>query len=442
MWEQVHSLWAVTDLRKKLLFTLAMLLIFRILANIPMPLTANEQQRLLDLFAGQGDAALGQLLGLLDAFSGGSLQRFSLVALSIYPYITATIVVQLLIPIIPAWQNMLSEGDAGRRQFSRITRLITVPLAFLQGIGQLSLFIQAGILDSSSFNLVGPNWLNTSAMLMALVAGTMILVWIGELITDYGIGNGTSIIIFGGIVSTLPSTIRQEIVTATTSGSGGAMVNLIVVWLLGLLLIVGMVYLYLGQKRVLVRYPTKRQVRKDMLIDAARTTYIPMQVNSVGMIPLIFASSTAIFPALLARYLGSSPVEWLSSIALWVSTYLTNPKSWYYWLLYFVLVVAFTYFYTHVQWQQQRLSETLQKQGAVIPGQRPGEGTEKYLLAILNRLTLAGALCLGVAAVLPLIVPVGGLDSTKLLIVVGVVLDTVRQANAHLQMRNYKGLLS
>src|SRR6266567_1183140 len=403
MWERVRSLWTITDLRNKLLFTLGMLFVFRILSNIPVPLTADGQQRLLDLFAGRGDAALGQLLGLLDAFSGGSLRRFSIVALSIYPYITATIVVQLLAPIIPAWQNMLTEGDAGRRKFSSITRLITVPLAFLQGIGQLSLFVQVGILDRSSFNLVGPDWLNTLAMLMTLTAGTMILVWIGELITDYGIGNGTSIIIFGGIVSTLPSAIQQEIVMVTTSGSSGsAIVNLVIAWLLGLLLIVGMVYLYLGQKRIPVRYPTKRQVRKDMLIDAARTTYLPMQVNSVGMVPLIFASSTAIFPALLARYLTGSSVEWLSSIALWISTYLTNTKSWYYWLLYFVLVVAFTYFYAYVQWQQQRLPEVLQKQGAVIPGQRPGEGTGKYLLTILNRLTLAGALCLGISAILPL----------------------------------------
>jgi preprotein translocase subunit SecY len=418
-----------------------MLLVFRVLANIPVPLSAEGQRRLLDLFAGRGDVALGQLLGLLDTFSGGSLQRFSIVALSIYPYITATIVTQLLIPIIPAWQERLTEGEAGKQLFSRITRLLAVPLALLQGIVQLSIFVQAGIVKSSSFTFVGPGWLDTLSMLATLVAGTMILVWLGELITEYGVGNGISIIIFAGIVSTLPSSIQQDIVTATTSGSGGsAVISLAVVWALGLLLIVGMIYLYLGQKRIIVRYPTKHRVGKDMLIGATNATYIPMQVNSVGMVPLIFAGSTAIFPALLARYLTVSPVKWLSDSALWISTYLTNTKMWSYWVLYFVLVVAFTYFYTFVQWEQQRLPEVLQKQGAVIPGQRPGAGTAKYLLTILNRLTLAGALSLGVAAVLPLMVPVGGLDSTKLLIVVGVVLDTVRQVNAHIRMQTYTGI--
>ncbi|GHO91465.1 protein translocase subunit SecY [Reticulibacter mediterranei] len=443
MWEKIQNFWAMPDLRNKLLFTLGMLFIFRVLANIPVPLSAEGQRRLIDLFAGRGDAALGQLLGLLDTFSGGSLQRFSIVALSIYPYITATIVTQLLIPIIPAWRERLTEGETGKQLFSRITRLMAVPLAFLQGIGQLSIFVQAGIVESSSFTFVGPAWLDTLSMLATLVAGTMILVWLGELITEYGVGNGISIIIFAGIVSTLPSNIQQDIVTAITSGGGGsAMISLLVSCLLGLLLIVGMIYLYLGQKRIIVRYPTKRRVGKDLLVGAASTTYIPMQVNSVGMVPLIFASSTAIFPALLARYLTASPVKWLSGSALWISTYLANTRLWSYWVLYFVLVVAFTYFYTFVQWEQQRLPEMLQKQGAVIPGQRPGVGTEKYLLAILKRLTLVGALSLGVAAVLPLLIPVGGLDSTKLLIVVGVVLDTVRQVNAHMQMRTYKGLLS
>lgn len=443
MWEKIRNLWAMPDLRNKLLFTLGVLLIFRVLANIPVPLTAEGQRRLVDLFAGRGDVALGQLLGLLDTFSGGSLQRFSIVALSIYPYITATIVTQLLIPIIPAWQERLTEGETGKQLFSRITRLLAVPLALLQGIGQLSIFVQAGIVESSSFTLIGPGWLDTWSMLATLVAGTMILVWLGELITEYGVGNGISIIIFAGIVSTLPSNIQQDIVTATTSGGGGsAVINLAIAWLLGLLLIVGMIYLYLGQKRIIVRYPTKRRVGKDMLIGATNATYIPMQVNSVGMVPLIFASSTAIFPALLARYLTASPVKWLSDSALWISTYLTNTKLWSYWVLYFVLVVAFTYFYTYVQWEQQRLPEVLQKQGAVIPGQRPGAGTAKYLLTILNRLTLAGAFSLGVAAILPLMISAGGLDSTKLLIVVGVVLDTVRQVNAHIQVRTYKGLLS
>ena len=447
MWERLRSIWTIPDLRNKILFTLGMLLLFRVLAHITVPLTATEQTALVGLFKnGNSNGGLGQLLGLLDVFSGGSLQTFSIVALGVYPYITATIVMQLLQPIIPALQNMMTEGESGRLKFSQITRIIAVPLAFLQAIGQCAIFQQAGVLQN--FSLVDPQYaLNTYSILFALTAGTMILVWLGELITENGIGNGISLIIFAGIVTRLPQFVSQGYTSSTTGGSSASGVVSIIVFLaIGLVTILGIVYIYQGQRRVPVQYPTKRNVGRGMMVGSAQTTYIPMQVNSAGMIPLIFAQSMLIFPAVLSRYLAASNTTWLKNAAGWVGTYLVNPSLWWYWLIFFLLVVLFTYFYAYVMWQQQNIPETLQKQGAFIPGYRPGEPTSRYLTAILNRITLGGALFLGIIAVLPFFARIGAnnqlLSSASVLIVVGVVLDTVRQLEAQMVMRNYSGFLS
>ncbi|HLL80679.1 MAG TPA: hypothetical protein VKT25_14320, partial [Ktedonobacteraceae bacterium] len=272
-----------------------------------------------------------------------------------------------------------------------------------------------------------------------------ILVWLGELITENGIGNGISIIIFGGIVSRIPSFIQQGYTASTTGGSGAGIVSIAVFLLIGLATILGIVYVYQGQRRVPIEYPTKRMVGRGMLVGTAQRTYIPMQVNSAGMIPLIFAQSMLIFPAVLSQYLANSSTSWLSAASLWVANYLINTSLWWYWAIYFVLVVAFTYFYAYVVWQQQNIPESLQKQGAHIPGYRPGETTRKHLDEILRRITLGGALFLGVVAILPYLARVGGnqlLSSAALLIVVGVVLDTVRQVEAQMVMRNYSGFLS
>ncbi len=444
MWERLRSIWTIPDLRKKILFTIAMLLIFRVLAHITVPLSPTEQKALAGLFTSSGgNQNLGQLLGLLDVFSGGSLQQFSIVALGVYPYITATIVMQLLQPIIPALENMMREGEAGRLKFSQITRIISVPLAFLQALGQAAIFERANVL--TNFNLFSSQyWLESLAILITLTAGTMILVWLGELITENGIGNGISIIIFGGIVIRIPSFIQSGF-TASSSSSGGGIVSLAVFLLIGLITIVGIVYIYQGQRRVPIEYPTKRMVGRGMLVGTAQRTYIPMQVNSAGMIPLIFAQSMLIFPAVLSQYLIGSNTGWLQAFANWVGTNIANTSLWYYWGIYFVLVVAFTYFYAYVVWQQQNIPDNLQKQGAHIPGYRPGETTRRYLNEILNRITLAGALFLGVVAILPFLARVGGnqlLSSAALLIVVGVVLDTVRQIEAQMVMRNYSGFLT
>jgi preprotein translocase subunit SecY len=445
MWERLRSIWTAPDLRNKILYTLGLLLIFRILANITVPLTATEQKALFDLFNSSKSQDLGQLLGLLDVFSGGSLQHFSIVAMGVYPYITATIVMQLLQPIIPALQNLSMQGEAGRLKFSQITRIITVPLAFLQALGQCAIFQKANVLQN--FSLVNPQYaLETYSILLTLTAGTMILVWLGELITENGIGNGISLIIFGGIVSNLPSYVQQGYVAATSGGGNGSgIVSIAVFLILGLITIVGIVYIYQGQRRVPVQYPTKRQVGRGLLVGSAQTTYIPLQVNSAGMIPLIFAQSMLLFPAVISQYLATSSTTWLKDAAQWVATYLVNTSLWWYWAIYFILVVLFTYFYAYVMWQQQNIPENLQKQGAFIPGYRPGEPTSRYLTNILNRITLAGALFLGIVAVLPFVARVGAnqlLGSASLLIVVGVVLDTVRQLEAQMVMRNYSGFLS
>src|SRR5438552_8059745 len=425
MWERLRSIWTVPDLRNKILFTLGMLLIFRILAHITVPLTAVEQANLVKLFNTNGSGNLGQLLGLLDVFSGGSLQTFSIVALGVYPYITATIVMQLLQPIIPALQNLAQQGEAGRLRFSQITRIITVPLAFLQALGQTAIFVRAGVLDANSFGLFGPNWLETLAILVSLTTGTMILVWIGELITENGIGNGISLIIFGGIVSRLPQLFREGYLAATSTA--GSIVSVVVFLIIGLITVIGIVYIYQGQRRIPVQYPTKRMVGRGMLVGSAQTTYIPMQVNSAGMIALIFAQSLLIFPPVLSQHLVSSHVKWLSNAANWVGLYLANTTLWYYWALFFLLVFAFTYFCEYVVWKQPNIPENLQKQGAFIPVYRPGEPTNRYLTNILNRVTLAGALFLGTMSILPFVARVGGnqlLSSASVLIAVGVVLDT------------------
>ena len=445
-WKRLRSLWTMADLRNKILFTLGLLLVYRVLAHILVPLTHQEQVNLINLFGSNKSQNLGQLLGLLDVFSGGSLQTFSIVALGLAPYITATIVMQLLQPIIPALHDLSTQGEAGRLRLSQITRMITIPLAFLQALGQSAIFVRAGVLDATTFNLFGPNWLETLSILLSLTAGTMILVWIGELITEHGIGNGISLIIFAGIVSHLPQLIQQGFLASISSrGNGSGIVSIAVFLLIGLLTIVGIVLIYQAQRRVPVRHPTKRAVGHGMLAGSSQTSYLPMQVNSTGMIPLIFAQSFLLFPALLSQYLIGNQITWLASAALWVGTYLANTSLWYYWFTYFALVVLFTYFYAYVVWQQQNIPENLQKQGSFIPGYRPGEPTRRYLSALLNRMTLCGALFLGVVAILPFVARVGGnqlLSSAALLIVVGVVLDTVRQLDAHMVKRNYSGFLS
>jgi preprotein translocase subunit SecY len=439
MWERLRSIWTVPDLRNKILFTLGMLLAFRLLANISVPLSPTEQKNLAHFL--NPTQGLGQVFSLLDVFSGGSLDKFAIVGLAVYPYITATIVMQLLQPIIPALQNLATQGEAGRLRFSQITRIVTVPLAILQAIGNTALYHQNGVL--TNFNLFDPIFaLQSWTILLTLTAGVMILVWIGELITEKGIGNGISLIIFANIVSRLPNEIQQGYVSGTNSTSG--IIGIVLFVMIGLATILGIVYIYQGQRRIPVQYPTKRSVGRGMLVGSAQTTYIPMQVNSAGMIPLIFASSLLLFPTVISSFLQTSPIGWLKSTAIQIGLFL-NPRSWWYWVIEALLVFAFTYFYAYVMWQQQNIPENLQKQGAFIPGYRPGEPTNRYLTNILNRVTLGGAIFLGILTFAQYFANFGGsqlFSAASILIAVGVVLDTVRQLEAQMVMRNYSGFLT
>jgi preprotein translocase subunit SecY len=441
MWERLRSIWTVPDLRNKLLFTLGILLAFRVLANISVPLSHDGQLALKSLLDPNKSGGLGQVFGLLDVFSGGSLDKFAIVGLAVYPYITATIVMQLLQPIIPALQNLAMQGEAGRLRFSQITRMVTVPLAFLQAIGNCALYQQQHVL--ANFSLFDPtSALESWTILFTLTAGVMILVWMGELITEKGIGNGISLIIFANIVSRLPNQVQQGYTTAASSANG--IVGLVIFAIIALATILGIVYIYQGQRRVPVQYPTKRSVGRGMLVGSSQTTYIPMQVNSAGMIPLIFASSLLLFPTVIARYLETSSVAWLKSVALWIGIIL-NPQSWWYWIVEALLVIAFTYFYAYVMWQQQNIPENLQKQGAFIPGYRPGEPTNRYLTTILNRITLGGAIFLGLVTFAQFFASPAGnqlFSAASVLIAVGVVLDTVRQLESQMVMRNYSGFLT
>jgi preprotein translocase subunit SecY len=446
MWEKLRRIVTVRDIRNKILFTLGILLVIRILDSITIPMTHAGQQRLLSMFAlNTGQPSVGLFFGMLDVFSGGSLHTFSIIALSVYPYITTTLVMQLLQPVIPKLQDLAMEGDAGRLRLSQLTRLVTVPLACLEAFSSCVMYSQEGVLEH--FSLLDPRYmLDSFAIVLVLVTGVMILLWLGELITEKGIGNGISLIIFGGILAALPQTIQHGYLTATTNGgSGNAMVSVVFLLLVSLFTITGMVFMYMAQRRVPIQYPMKRSVGRKMLIGSSQATYIPMQINSAGMIPLIFASSMLLFPTVLAQYLSvSSTLPWLKEIAQWIVIWI-NPTTWWYWVLNSLLVFAFSYFYTYVMWQQQNLAESLQKQGAFVHGYRPGEPTNRYLMHILNRVTFGGAFFLAVATILPFVVRIGNsqlLSSTSLLIVVGVALDTLRQLEAEMQQRNYSGFLS
>jgi preprotein translocase subunit SecY len=447
MLTRLRSMWTIPDLRNKILFTLGMLLIFRLVAYVPVPgidPTALSKA----LSTNHGD--LNQFFGLLDVFTGGSLQNFSIVAMGVYPYITASIVVQLLQGIVPRLAALQREGEAGRNRLSQLTRYITVPLALLQAFGQMALLVNAGVIPPTQFNLFDKTaWVPTVATLISLTAGTMFLVWLGELITENGIGNGISLIIFANIMVKIPQTVYSSLVSGSSTGSGvnnGSLITLGLIVALGLAMTFAMVFVYMAQRRIPVQYPTKRRFLSGVR-GGSDTTYIPLQVNSAGMIPLIFASSILLLPVVIANFMAYSSNQaiknFFGNIRVWL-----DSSNWWYWVLYGVLVALFTFFYATVVWQQQNIAENLQKQGAFIPGIRPGPRTEDYLNRILLRITLGGAVFLGVVAVAPALLSHGGsaatqpLQAASLLIVVGVVLDTVKQLEAQMVMRNYSGFLN
>ncbi len=444
MLDAVIRAFRLPDLRRKLLFTLVMLGLFRLIAHIPVP--GVQPDAVKAIFDQQA------LLGMLDMFSGGAMTSFSIAAMGVYPYITATIIMQLLQPVFPQLRELAREGEAGRLKVAQYTRLLTVPLAALQAYAQGQLLRNAStsvqvLQDFDLFNR--ETFLPTLSIICTLTAGTMFLVWIGELITEKGIGNGISIIIFGGIVGRLPDTIGRTVAGEVDLGSGLA--RLAVLAGLALVMIAAIVYMNEGQRRIQVQYA--KRIRGNRVYGGT-STYIPLRVNSAGMIPLIFATSIMLLPGTIATYLQGVPGP-LGTVSDWTLLVL-DADSPGYWGAYFVLVVAFTFFYTDVMFNQQNLPENLQKQGGFIPGIRAGRSTADYLTGVVRHITLGGALFLGILAILPYLAgqvfslsgpaaPQSGftltLSTAGMLIVVGVILDTMKQLEAQLMMRDYEGFI-
>jgi preprotein translocase subunit SecY len=421
----------VPDLRRKILFTLGLLVVFRMAAHVPVP---NVDHKALTSVLNSNN-----LLQMLNIFSGGSLQNFSIVAMGVYPYITSSIVMQLLVPIIPRMEELSKEGEYGRNKINQYTRILTVPLALVQGYGQmLALNNFSTVKVFSNFGLFsGPTFFPTITVLVSLTAGTILAMWLGELITENGVGNGISLIIFAGIVARLPTLLGQQI-------SAGNVLFLIVMAIIAIGVIFAVVFMSEGQRRIPVQYA--KRIRGNRMYQG-QSTHIPLRVNSAGMIPLIFAASIVILPGTVSTYFFAASQSWLRNAAHWIYNNISST-GWEYWLIYFILVVGFTYFYTAVTFQQQNLPETLQKNGGFIPGHRPGKMTERYLNQVLTRITLAGALFLAVIAVMPFFISKATnintftFSSTAVLIVVGVAIDTMKQLEAQLMMRQYEGFIN
>ncbi len=419
---------SLPDLRAKILFTLAILALYRFTAQIPLPGIDTEQLGI--LFDNN------QLLGFLDLFSGGALRRMSIVALGVFPYITSSIVIQLLTPVVPQLQDLSREGEAGRVKLSRITHWLTVPIALAQGYGQLVLLEQSNVLGPIGFT--GDAVLPTIAALFSITAGTMFLVWLGELITEKGIGNGISLIIFAGIVAGFPGLLSQGFLDRDNVLGIGFFA------LIGVLIIALIVMFNEAHRRIPVQYG-RSVFRGGRMYRQSGATYLPLRINSAGMIPLIFAFSIVILPGTIATYFATNS-GWLGDVARFFADLLV-PTAPLYWVLVFILVVIFTFFYTLVVFNQQQLAENLQRNGGFVLGIRPGKPTQDYLNRVIVRITLGGALFLGFIAIVPYLaslvtdVQAISLSSTSLLIMVGVGLDTLRQLEAQLMMRNYEGFL-
>lgn len=421
MWKAVTLLFKAKDLRKKILLVAGLLLLTRFFAAIPIPGTDVERLKIFFL--------QNQYLGLVNLFSGGALANFSVAMLGIGPYITASIILQLLTLIFPSLKEMYyEEGEAGRAKFVRYTRFLTVGLAFIQGFAFLSYLKTQGMIVTLS-------GLELLRNLSLITAGSVIFMWLGELISEQKIGNGSSLIIFAGIVTQIPSAIKANLVTFEPAQLPSYFIFLV----LGLITIGGVVLINEAERRIPISYA--KRVRGIKVYGGANT-YLPLKINQAGVIPIIFAISILLFPGLLAQLLGLSKNKTLLEIALALQSFFNNQFS--YGLSYFLLVFAFTYFYTLITFDPQEISKNLQQQGGFVPGIRPGQNTAEFLGKILSRITFLGAIFLGIIAILPLVVrSVTGISTltlggTSLLIVVSVALETVRQLRAQLLMREYE----
>lgn len=422
----LNNIWSSPDLRKRILFTAFILLVFRIAAYIPTP--GVDLQGLRNLFASN------QLLGLLNIFSGGTLTNFSIIALGLNPYINASIIMQLMTMVFPKLEELSKEGEYGRRKINQYTRYLTVPLAAVQSYGVvLYLSKSQGLLHISS-----P--IQLLAIIVTLTAGTVFLMWLGELLTESGIGNGISVIIFAGIVARIPVTLGQ----AASVFDPAQLVNYALLIGAAIIVIAAVVYVNEAQRTIQVQYA--RRVRPDGTAALSQATYLPLRVNQAGVIPIIFASSLLLVPSLIANFLSTTGQGFALEVSKNITNFLQNLT--YYGILYFVLTVLFTFFYTAVTFNPDKIADDIKKYGGFIPGIRPGQPTSDYLTYILTRVTVVGSLFLGAVAVLPYVMQsvtgittlaVGG---TGLLIVVAVVLEAMKQLQSMLVMRHYEGFLN
>lgn len=416
------QIFKIKELRNKIFFILALLVVFRLAANIPIP--GIDQERLKMFFESN------QFFGLLNLFSGQGLSSISIVMLGVGPYITSSIIMQLLTMIFPRLEQIYKEeGEAGRQKFNQYTRWLTVPLAGMQSFGMIAIFKSQGIVGTlGSFDL--------ASIVIISIAGTVFLMWLGELITEKGIGNGVSLLIFAGIVAGLPSSLAQVMATWDSSK--------LFTYIIFLAIIIGsiaaVVFMTEGQRNVPVAYA--KRIRGNKMYGGT-SSHLPLRINQAGVIPIIFAMSIMLFPGMIANFLASASNPTVASIAKSVGNIFQNQV--FYSSMYFILVVAFTYFYTAVVFDPNKISESLQKNGGYIPGIRPGKNTAEYLYKIMNRVTLSGAAFLGLIAVLPFIVQgftnIGSVSigGTGLLIVVSVVIETMKQIEGQLVMRDYEG---
>lgn len=414
----------VPELRKKLLVSAGLIVVYRIAAHIPAG--GVDLAALKSLFEGN------QFLGLLDIFSGGTLANFSVISLGLNPYINASIIIQLLTMVFPSLEALSKEGDYGRQKINQYTRYLTIPLAILQAIGMFTLLKNQGVLlDVTALSIL--------TIIVTMVAGTVFVMWLGELITEYGIGNGVSLLIFAGIVARAPVTLAQ---TASVVDQQ-QIINLIIFGVLALVVTAAIVFINEGRRQIMVSYARRFVGGREV---GGASTYLPLRVNQAGVIPIIFAVSLVLIPTFGGQYLVSVPDPALSSVGRWLISNFQSTSLGYN-LSYFLLVIGFTYFYTAVIFNPLKISDEIKKSGAFIPGIRPGSATAAYLNYILLRITLAGAVFLGIVAILPNVasqvsgVSTLALGGTGLLIVVSVVLDTAKQFESKLIERNYEGFL-
>ncbi|OGC47250.1 preprotein translocase subunit SecY [candidate division WWE3 bacterium RIFCSPHIGHO2_01_FULL_42_13] len=414
------------ELRKKLLFTLLVILIFRLLAHIPVPGV--------DVAAIRSYLSSNALLGIFNYFSGGGFQNFSIVTLGLSPYINASIIMQLMTVMIPKLEELSKEGESGREQINQYTRYLSFPLSIFQAYGVYFLLSRQGVIGTlSSFDLL--------VLILTLTGGAMLLVWIGDLVTEYGIGNGISLLIFIGIISSLPLSVAGFTLGFDPSNTG-LIIQTVAFALISLIVIMSVVLVNEGTRNIQVEYGRRGTTSQRV------TNYLPIKINQAGVIPIIFAVAVVLVPSLVGGPLLSANNEMLRNVGIWLAANFIPTSIWYN-ATYFLLVFGFTYFYTAVQFDPQKISDDIKKRGGFIPGIRPGKATTDYLKKVITRLTTFGAIFLGVIAILPFIMQntlgLGGqfaVGGTGLLIVVSVVLETMRQVESLMVTRNYDSFLT